>query len=281
VTRGLRARRRSVVALALATLVGVAGFGWPFLAEVGSTASGESGPAPTLFVLLLPLVVAVVLAELSEGGMDAKAIAMLGVLAAVGVALRALSPGTGGFEPTLFLLVVAGRVFGAGFGFALGSVMLLASALATGGVGPWMPFQMVGLAWVGLLAGCLPRASGRVERCVLAAYAGVAGFAYGALLNLSFWPFSRSLPAGIGYVPDDSALANIGHYAAFYLTTSFGWDCVRAVVNAVLVLVAGRPVLATLRRAARRAAWDSPELDVPQEPDSSRSPGVTSRVTSP
>jgi energy-coupling factor transport system substrate-specific component len=258
VTIGHPTQGRSVVALVLATLVGVAGFGWPFLAEVGSTATGDSGVATTLFVLLLPLVVTVVLAELSEGGMDAKAIAMLGVLAAAGVALRALSPGTGGFEPTLFLLVVAGRVFGAGFGFALGAVMLLASALATGGVGPWMPFQMVGLAWVGLLAGCLPRASGQIERWMLAAYAAVAGFGYGAVLNLSFWPFSRTLPAGMAYVPEDSALANLGHYGTFYVTTSLGWDCVRGVVNAVLVLVVGRPVLTTLRRAARRAAWQPP-----------------------
>ncbi|MEQ7123401.1 ECF transporter S component [Actinopolymorpha sp. B11F2] len=282
-TRTLRAR--SLVALVLATLVGAAGFGWPFLADVGSTASGDSVAATYLFVLLLPLVVAVVLAELADGGMDAKAIAMLGVLAAAGVALRALSPGTGGFEPTLFLLVVAGRVFGAGFGFALGSVMLLASALATGGVGPWMPFQMVGLAWVGLLAGLLPRASGRVERWLLAGYAGLAGVAYGALLNLSFWPFSRSLPAGMAYAPGESALANVGHYAAFYVTTSFGWDGVRALVNAALVLLAGRPVLATLRRAARRAAWDRPPSPDPGGPvqgaDASRSPGPTSRLTSP
>jgi energy-coupling factor transport system substrate-specific component len=250
-------RPRSTLALALASAVGVAGYGWPFLADAGSTVGQQSGAAPYLFLVLLPLVVAVVVAQLADGGMDAKAVAMLGVLAAVGAALRALSPGTGGFEPTLFLVVLSGRVFGAGFGFALGAVTILASALVTGGVGPWMPFQMVGLAWVGLLAGLLPRTGGRVERGLLAAYAAVAGFGFGALLNLSFWPFSSSLPPGLGFVPTDSPTANLAHYLAFYVTTSFGWDCVRAVVNAALVVVAGRPVLATLRRAARRAAFTS------------------------
>ncbi len=257
----VRLRPRSVAALAVAGLVGVLGFGWPFLTGAGDAADAarSAGPnAPYLFLVLLPLVVAVVLAELTEGGMDAKAVAMLGVLAAAGTALRALSPGTGGFEPTLFLVILAARVFGAGFGFALGSVVILASGLATGGVGPWLPFQMVGLAWVGLVAGMLPRASGRIERVLLAVYAGVAGFAYGALLNLSFWPFSTSLPAGMGYAAGEPVLANLRHYAAFYLTTSFGWDCVRAVVNALLILLAGRVVLATLRRAARRAAFEAP-----------------------
>ncbi|WP_020573307.1 ECF transporter S component [Actinopolymorpha alba] len=251
-------RPRSTAALVLASLVGVVGFGWPFLTDPDSALGGHSSDAPYLFVVLLPLVVGIVLAELSEGGMDAKAVAMLGVLAATGAALRALSPGTAGFEPTLFLLVLAGRVFGAGFGFALGAIVIFASALVTGGVGPWMPFQMVGLAWVGLLAGVLPRAGGRKERWLLAVYAGGASFAFGALLNLSFWPFSSSLPPGLAYAPGDPAMNNLGHYAAFYVATSFGWDCVRAVVNTTLVLLAGRPVLAALRRAARRAAFEAP-----------------------
>ena len=59
-----------------------------------------------------------------------------------------------------FTLVIAGRVFGAGFGFTLGCTTLFASALLTGGVGPWMPYQMFGCAWVGLFAGLLPPAIG-------------------------------------------------------------------------------------------------------------------------
>lgn len=253
----LRMTALSAAVLVLASLVGVTGFGWPFLSDPGN---GESSIAPYFFVVLLPLVVALVGAELASDRIDAKAVAMLGVLAAAGAALRALSPGTAGFEPTLFLLVVAGRVYGAGFGFVLGPVLMLASALVTGGIGPWLPYQMVGLAWVGLFAGCLPRAlaGGRGERGLLAAYAAIAAFGYGALLNLSFWPFGATLPAGMAYVAADPPLANLGHYAAFYVTTSLGWDCVRALVNAALVLVAGRPVLATLRRAARRAAFGAP-----------------------
>lgn len=253
--RPIAVRPRSMVALIFGSLVGVVGFGWPFLARPDSSVSGTPSQAPLFLGALLLVVVAVVLAELSERGLDAKAVAMLGVLAAAGTGLRALSPGTAGFEPTLFLVILAGRVFGPGFGFTIGAVLLLASALATGGVGPWMPYQMVGLAWTGLAAGLLPRASGRTERLLLAGYAALAGFGYGALLNLSFWPFSTSLPPEMSYDPDGTVATNLAHYATFYVTTSFTWDCVRAVINATLVLVIGRPVLATLRRAARRAAF--------------------------
>ena len=40
---------------------------------------------------------------------------------------------------------------------------MFASALLTGGVGPWLPFQMLCAAWVGFFAGCLPPARGRAR----------------------------------------------------------------------------------------------------------------------
>lgn len=279
----IRVGARSVIALTLATAVGLIAFGWPFLAGSGEAQPGHLIGAPYLFMLLLPLVLAVVLAQLSEGGMDAKAVAMLGVLSAVGTALRALSPGTAGFEPVLFLLVLAGRVFGAAFGFALGSIVITASALATAGVGPWMPFQMVAYSWIGLGAGCLSPVADRLarrlgswaERLVLAAYAAVAGFLFGALLNLWFWPLAggdAGLAPALTFVPGATFATNLAHYVTFYAATSLGWDLIRAAVNATLVLVLGRPVLAALRRAARRAAFEAP---VRFAPSSTRADGVS------
>ncbi len=83
-----------------------------------------------VFVLMLPLLAAVVLAELTAGGMDAKAVAMLGMLAAVGGALRALGPGTAGLEPSFAVIILGGRVFGRGFGFVLGAVTLFTGGAA-------------------------------------------------------------------------------------------------------------------------------------------------------
>ena len=61
-----------------------------------------------------------------------------------------------GSRPCSSCWCFAGRVFGPGFGFALGCTSLFASAIITGGVGPWMPYQMFGCAWIGLFAGLLP-----------------------------------------------------------------------------------------------------------------------------
>jgi len=248
-------RWRAAATLAATTLVGVAAFFWPFLAQPGSGLA-HSADAPWLFVLLIGLLTALVVAELSGGGLDAKTVAVLGVLAAAGGALRVFSAGTAGLEPMFFLLVMAGRVLGRGVGFVLGALAVLVGAFLTGGVGPWTPFQMIAAGWVGFGAGSLPGATGRPERIILAGYGLVAGLLYGLIMNLWFWPFLTSgVPAVMAFVPGDQVTANLSRYGTFYLATSLGWDLPRGVLTAVLVMVAGRPVLASLRRGARRAAF--------------------------
>jgi energy-coupling factor transport system substrate-specific component len=196
---------------------------------------------------------------LSEGAIDAKAVALLGILAACFAALRVASPGINGFEPEWFLLILSARVFGKGFGFVLGAVAFFASALITGGVGPWLPFQMLAAGWVGFGAGCLPALRGFPERLLLAAYGVVSALLYGLVINFWFWPFVGSATT-YSFVPGLGTLANLHRFILFDLTTSLGFDLTRAVTCAVLILVLGRPVLAALRRASRRAVFE-PQID--------------------
>jgi len=251
-------RPRSVLAVALVSVAGLAAFGWPLLVSPGSALS-QGDTAPLVFALLLPMLLGIVLVEVSDGGLDVKAVALLGVLAAVGAALRPLGAGTAGLETVFFLLVLAGRVFGAGFGFVLGATTLFGSALITGGVGPWLPFQMLGAAWVGLGAGLLPRARGRAEIALLAGYGVLAGLGYGVALDLAFWPFTTGLGTGVSFVAGAPVVDNLHRFAVYAASTSLGWDVGRAVTNAVLIVLTGHAVLGTLRRAARRASFAETE----------------------
>jgi energy-coupling factor transport system substrate-specific component len=266
----IRLRPRSALAIGLASFLGLVAFFWPFVVDPNRI--GATDTAPILFGLLLLLVLAVLVAQIAEGGIDAKALAMLGVLSAVNAALRPLGAGTAGIETVFFLLVLAGRVLGPGFGFTLGTTSLFASALITGGVGPWMPYQMFGCAFVGLGAGLLPRCSGRVELALLGGYGAVSAFAFGFLLNLSFWPFSLDANTGISYRPGASIGTNVHHYLLFDATTSLGWDTGRAITTTTCIVVLGPAVLAALRRAARRASFD-PEVTFDAEV--TFGPGVT------
>lgn len=272
-TVAARARRRPVAtpatvlpcsvrtgALVVVTsLVGLAAFLWPLLATPSGTAlTAHAGDAPWLFVAVVPLLLVIVISDVADGGFDAKAVALLGVLAACGTALRLAGAGVSGFEAVFFLMIPAGRVYGRVFGFVLGAVTIVASALLTGGVGPWLPFQMLGAAWVGFGAGCLPPVRGRAEVGMLAGYAAVAGLAYGLLMNMWFWPFTIGAESAIGFVAGDPMAENLRRFWAFHLATSLGWDLARATVNGVLVLTAGPAVLRALRRAGRRAAFGAP-----------------------
>ena len=253
----VRLAPRSGAVLALASVAGLMMLCWPLLLRVPE---GTRVDPPFLFLGLLPVVIAIVLAELNEGGLDPRVLAILGVLSAVNAILRGVSPGIGGVELTFFLLILAGRVFGPGFGFVLGCTSLFASALLTAGVGPWLPYQMLCSAWVGMGAGLLPRrVTGRAEIAMLAAYGVVAAYAFGLLMNLSSWPFILGIEVAghegsLSYVAGAPLVDNLRTFLVYTVLTSTGsWDTFRAITNVVAIVVLGPAILATLRRASRRA----------------------------
>lgn len=241
------------ILLAVTSILGAMAFFWPFLITATGTAnSAHRHDAPILLLVIAPLLLILLAVEVSKGRLDARGIAVLGILAACGTALRIPSPGVAGLEPLFFLLVLAGRVYGPGFGFALGGLTLMVSALATGGVGPWLPFQMLAAGWVGAGAGLLPAGTGRPERWVLAAYTAIACVLYGTVMNLWFWPFGAGGSTSVSYVSAAGLGVNLRHFLAFDLATSLGFDLPRAFLNAALILLVGAPVLIALRRAATR-----------------------------
>ncbi len=139
---------------------------------------------------------------------------------------------------------------------------------------------MFGCAWVGLFAGLLPPATGRREVLLLAGYGAAAAYFYGFMVNLSFWPFSLDPQSSIAYQPGASFSVNVHHYLIFDATTSLGWDTGRAVTTAVCIVLVGPALLATFRRASRRAAFQaptafSPSVDGPHEPAGLRGPTTT------
>ena len=144
-------------------------------------------------------------------GVRRKSDRVLGVLSAIGATLRPLGAGTAGVETVFFTIVIAGRVFGPGFGFALGCTTIFTSALITGGVGPWMPYQMFGCAWVKSLRRVMQR-RGRKEVLMLAAYGAISAYCFGFMLNLSFWPFAVDPHSTISYLPGAAFAVNARRY---------------------------------------------------------------------
>ena len=248
--------RRTPLRAALFLVMNVLGalaFLWPFVLPALAR-NGERADGPWILIVLVGALAALLFIELGRGGMGPKTIALLGVLGAAVVALRL--PGfIAGFSALFIPVLVGGNAFGPGFGFLLGAVGMFASGLFIGGLGPWLPFQMVAVGWVGAGAGLLPKGSWRVRIGALAAYGFATGYLYGGVMNLWSWPFVASGSA-LGWDPDGTVLANLRRYRIYYATTSLVWDTFRAIGNAALILVLARPLLGSLDRAARRMRVD-------------------------
>ncbi len=274
--------RRSAILLTLVSIAGLLAFFWPLVVPAQPSALQHSTDAPFIFIVILPVLVAIVLVQLSEGGMDSKALAMLGVLSALNAAMRPLGAGLSGIETVFFLLILAGWVFGPGFGFVLGCTSLFASALLTAGVGPWLPFQMMTSAWIGMLAGLLPHRvrgrpiQGRSEIALLAGFGVFSAYLFGFMMNMWFWPFltgASMTDSGLAYVPGGSILENLQRFVVFtVVTSSLGWDTGRAITNALAIIILGPSVLAVLRRAVRRANFGAPVTFAAAEPSGNRAP---------
>ena len=140
-------RPRAALVLAVASVGGLMMFLWPLFVSPSTDGTAHVGDAPFLFALILPLLVATVVAEIGDDGFDVKAIAIIGLLAGVGAVLRPLGAGTAGIEVVFFLLILAGRVYGGGFGFVLGATTMLSSALGMSLAMNGLLVSTVGTRW--------------------------------------------------------------------------------------------------------------------------------------
>lgn len=220
----------------------------------------HAADAPLIFLLVMGLCLVAIVADLETRAIDSKTVALLGVLVATNSLLRPLQ-GPGGFSGFQVLPILCGYVFGGVFGFLLGALSVLVSALITGGVGPWMPFQMLAVGWVGMSSAALPRSAmqnlwgGKAEKWLLAAWGALLGLLFGAIMNLWSWPFiaaGTDIPDSQTWQPGAGLPEALARYAAFYLATSLAWDIWLSVGNVLLILFLGPPILRLLRRFKQR-----------------------------
>ena len=245
-------------------LLGAMAFLHPFFSGAADRDSRwfeHATDAPLVFGGLAGLCLLLVVADMANGRLDSKTIAGLGVLAAMAAILRTVTLPAGA---NLFwtLVIAGGWTLGPRLGFLLGALALVISAFITGGIGPWMPFQAFAAAWVGLAAGLaggvsrVVRPPHRLEIAGLAFLGAVAAIFYGIVINLWSWPFFVGGP-DISYQPGLGAAEALRRYGNYYLVTSFGWDLVGSICNALALGIAGGPLVRALERFRKRFSWQS------------------------
>ena len=245
---------RKQLMISVIAILAIAQFAWPLL--ISADSANQAGLAQVAFAFLMPGLLIFAAIEFTSGSLDARRLAVLAVLTALNSIIRMLGAGTAGIETVFFIVIVAAYVFGSGFGFLLGSTSLLVSGVLSGGVGPWLPFQMMAAGLVGIGAGLLPRT--RHERPILIGYAIFASFVYGGLMTLWNWPVLAGTDTVLSYAPGEGFASNVQRFISYELFTGgLLWDAGRAITTSLLIWLTAPALIATLKRAATRAGTTS------------------------
>ncbi len=161
----------------------------------------------------------------------ARMVALVAALAALAVAGRLAFAAIPNVVATTDIVLITGYAVGAAPGFAVGALAAAISNLWLG-QGPWTPWEMAGWGLVGLAgSGLAALTRRRLGRVGLAAACGLAGLAYGALLDLSVM---------VGYGGEQS----LDRYLAIS-ARGVPFNVAHAAGNVALALAAG-PALVTM-----------------------------------
>jgi energy-coupling factor transport system substrate-specific component len=174
-----------------------------------------------------------------------QVVALVAALAALAVAGRLALAAIPNVVATTDIVLFAGYALGPAPGFAVGALAGLVSNFWLG-QGPWTPWQMAGWGMCGLFGALLALGFRDAGRFTLAAACGLAGIAYGALLN-----FSLMATYG-GELSLERFLALEARAVPF--------DLAHAIGNVVLALVAGPAMVRMLARFRQRFEWRTPAL---------------------
>ncbi len=164
-------------------------------------------------------------------------IAVLATIAALGRVPFAIIPGV---QPTTFIVLVSGFVFGPRAGFMVGATAALVSNLFLG-QGPWTPIQMLAWGLAGVSAGLLGRFAPYIGRAGMCIFSLVWGYAFGWLMNLWFWTC---------FVQPLTWTSFLAAYAA-----SFPFDTLHALGNMAFYVIFGPQVIKVLQRFQRKMVF--------------------------
>lgn len=165
---------------------------------------------------------------------EVAVIAMLGTIAAAGRIPFAALPS---IQPTTFMVIISGFVFGPRAGFMVGSTAALVSNLFLG-QGPWLPWQMFAWGLAGTSAGVIKTICPHTGSKGMALFCFLWGYLFGWMMNLWSW---------LTFVHPLTWQTYIAYAAA-----SFWFDTFHAVGNAAFCLCFGPSFLKILKRFRRK-----------------------------
>jgi energy-coupling factor transport system substrate-specific component len=136
------------------------------------------------------------------------------------------------------------------FGFLLGTLSMALSALLTGGIGPWLSYQIFAAALIGWGTIIIPaKLRGAKEVIALIFYGILAAGFFGIAMDLQFWPWTLGPGTELSYLPGAALAENLDRFFTYHFISALAWDIPRAVLTTILLSIATKPMLTALRRS--------------------------------
>ncbi|MBU9723375.1 ECF transporter S component [Bacillus alkalicola] len=161
----------------------------------------------------------------------AREIVLLAVMAAIASVSRIPFAAIPSVQPTTFVIMMAGFVFGKESGFIIGVVSALASNMILG-QGPWTPWQMIAWGLVGFSAGLLRNWSVMKGTIGKVGFAIIWGFLFGWIMNI--WGLLALTGGGTG----EGGLLDPQVLIPYFISSAL-FDSMHAVSNVVFLLLFG------------------------------------------
>jgi energy-coupling factor transport system substrate-specific component len=168
---------------------------------------------------------------------DTKEIALIGTMSTIAGISRIPFAGVMSLQPTTFIVMITGYVYGSLTGFIVGALSALVSNFFLGH-GPWTPWQMLSWGMCGLISGKLGKNKDKINIPVFIFASAFAGYFFGWTMNIWHW---------LGFVYPLNLKTFLATYAA-----SFPFDTLHALGNIAFALIFGKSFYLILMRFKKR-----------------------------
>jgi energy-coupling factor transport system substrate-specific component len=168
---------------------------------------------------------------------SAKEIALIATMTTLAAIMRVPFAVFPSVQPTTFLVMITGYVFGAQTGFVVGALTALVSNFFLG-QGPWTLWQMLGWGICGSIAALLAKQEKGFNLKNFTVLAAFCGYFFGWIMNIWHW---------VGFVYP----LNMKTFLATYVA-SFPFDTLHVLGNIAFSAVFGQTFYTVLKRFQRK-----------------------------
>ena len=179
---------------------------------------------PLLAVFILCLALIAFFGRFEKKTISSKEIALIATLATLAAIVRVPFAVIMSLQPTTFVVMISGYVFGSQTGFMVGAVAALVSNFFLG-QGPWTPWQMFTWGMCGAAAGLIPERQNQFPLAAFTVLTGICGYLFGWVINIWHW---------VGFVYP----LNLQTFLATYIA-SLPFDTLHALGNVIFALLFG------------------------------------------